>query len=301
MTRRIIIDTDPGKDDAIAILLALASPELDVIALTAVHGNMPLAMTQRNARALLALAGRPDIPVHPGCSRPMTRAPTHAAHVHGPTGLGSLQLPAPLATAQYEDGVAFLIRTFRTQPPRTITLCLLGPATNLAIALVQAPDIASRIEAVVMMGGAIDGGGNITASAEFNVYADPEAARVVFDSGVPLTVIPLDLTHQIRLTPPVMRRLRTIPSACAQAVCDLFEADQAPAMHDPCVIARLLQRDLFDGDALSIAVETTGELTLGMTVADRRQSAKPANAFVLRRGDADPFFELLVARLSRLP
>ncbi len=301
MKRRIIIDTDPGKDDAAAILLALANPELEILALTPVHGNVPLGKTERNARALLAMAGRTDIPVHPGCLRPMVRAPIHAAHVHGDTGLGALALPEPIVPAQADHAVAYLMRTLRTEPPGTITICILGPATNLAVALVQAPDIADRIAEIVMMGGVIDGGGNVTASAEFNVYADPEAARIVFESGAAMTLVPLDLTHQIRLTPPVMDRLREVPTVCAQAVVRLFESDRAPPMHDPCVIAHLLRPDLFQGDRLHVAVEISGTLTSGMTVADRRPGAPAANATVLRSGDADAFAALLIDGLKRLP
>ena len=235
--RKIIIDTDPGKDDAVAILLALASPaELEVLALVAVAGNVPLARTERNARALLVLGGRPDIPVYAGCPRPLMRPPVTAEHVHGDTGLTGLVLPDPAAPTQSEHGVDYLIRTLRAAPPGEITLCLLGPATNLAVALVKAPDIAPRVAEIVWMAGAAREGGNVTPAAEYNVYADPDAAHVVIlGSGVPTTLLPLDLTHQLRLGSnagaPGSRR--STP-ASARAIATLFANDvrRAP-LHDP--------------------------------------------------------------------
>ena len=256
MARRIIIDTDPGKDDAVAILLALASPELEVVSIIAVAGNVPVAMTERNARALLELAGRSDIPVHSGCARPLLRAAVHAKHVHGDTGFGQLVLPEPSVAARTEHGVEHLIATLRTAPAGTITLCLLGPATNLAVALIQAPDIAERIDEVVWMAGARRAGGNSTPAAEFNAFADPEAGRVVLESGVRLTLVPLDLTHQVRLTTPRMESLRRIANAPAQAIVTLFDGMNDPAMHDPCVIAHLLRPGLFTGPHIHVAMRS---------------------------------------------
>ncbi len=302
MARRIIIDTDPGKDDAVAILLALASPlELEPMALVAVAGNVPLARTAGNARRLLQLGGRPDIPVYAGCARPLLRAPITAEHVHGDDGLRGLELPeatAPLAAAH---GVDYLIDTLRTAPGE-VTLCLLGPATNLAVALVKAPDIAAGIAEVVWMAGARSEGGNVTPTAEFNVHADPEAARVLLDSGVPLTLLPLDLTHQVRLTPARMDRLRRIDTAAARAVAALYSDAADGPLHDPCVVAHLLRPGLFAGRRISVAVETSSPLTLGMTVADWfGVTGRPANAMWLNQADADGFFDLLFERLARLP
>ena len=309
MTRRIIIDTDPGKDDAVAILLALASPELEVLALVAVAGNVPLACTERNARALLELGGRADIPVYAGCSRPMVRPPITAEHVHGSTGLDGLDLPEPSTPCAREHGVDFLIATLRTAAPGTITLCLLGPATNLAMALVKAPDIAGRIAEIVWMAGARSAGGNVTPAAEYNVHADPDAAKVVLDSGIPLTLAPLDLTHQVRLTPARLSQLQQVDTAAARAVAALFSATDGPAqerggspLHDPCVIAHLLRPGLFAGHFINVAVETSSPLTLGMTVADRYAvTGRPPNATYLSVADADGFFDLLFKRLAALP
>lgn len=311
MTRRIIIDTDPGKDDAVAILLALASPgELDVLALVAVAGNVPLARTEGNARRLLELGGRADIPVYAGCAGPLARPPITAEHVHGGTGLAGLDLPEPRTPPRPEHGVDYLVDALRAAAPGEITLCLLGPATNLALALVKAPDIGARIAEVVWMAGARSEGGNVTPAAEYNVHADPDAAAVLLGSGIPLTLLPLDLTHQVRLTAERMARLRGIGTAAAQAVAALFsdadglppqERDGAP-LHDPCVIAHLLRPGLFAGQSVNVVVETASPLTLGMTVVDWfGVTGRPANAAYLNQADADGFFDLLFERLARLP
>ena len=200
--RPIIIDTDPGQDDAVAILLALASPELQVLAITAVAGNVPLALTTRNARILLELAGRQDIPVYAGAIRPLVRPLVTAENVHGKTGLDGPDLPEPTMALAPGDAVDFIIRTLRERPAGTVTLCPLGPLTNIALALVRAPDIGPRIAEIVLMGDGCFEGGNITPSAEFNIFVDPHAAEVVFKSGVPITMMPVSYTH---LTLPTKR------------------------------------------------------------------------------------------------
>lgn len=311
MARRIIIDTDPGKDDAVAILLALASPlELELLALVAVAGNVPLARTEGNARRLLELGGRPDIPVYAGCARPLVRPPITAEHVHGGTGLHGLDLPEPRMPCRPEHGVDYLIGALRAGAPGEITLCLLGPATNLAMALVKAPDIAGRIAEVVWMAGARSEGGNVTPAAEYNVHADPDAAKVVLDSGIPVTLLPLDLTHQVRLTGGRLARLRQIDTAAARAVAALFSStdglplheQEGSPLHDPCVIAHLLRPGLFAGRHINVAVETSSALTLGMTVADWfGVTGRAPNAMYLNRADADGFFDLLFDRLAELP
>jgi len=311
MARKIIIDTDPGKDDAVAILLALASPlELELLALVAVAGNVPLACTESNARRLLELGGRTDIPVYAGCARPMVRPPITAEHVHGDTGLHGLVLPEPKAPLMPQHGVDYLVDTLRGAAPGEITLCLLGPATNVAMALVKAPDIAARMAEVVWMAGGRSEGGNTTPAAEYNVHADPDAAKVLLDSGIKLTLLPLDLTHQVRLTPERLARLQRVDTAASRAMAALFaNAGDAPAreregspLHDPCVIAYLLQPELFAGRHINIAVETASPLTLGMTVADWfGVTSRPANATFLTQADADGFFGLLFERLARLP
>ncbi|MBC9177498.1 nucleoside hydrolase [Pseudoroseomonas ludipueritiae] len=311
--RRIIIDTDPGKDDAVAILLALAAPEeLELVSITTVAGNVPLSRTTANALALLELGGRAGVPVFPGCARPMIRLPITAEHVHGETGLQGLVLPEAQAPARPQHAVDHLIEALLREPAGSITLCLLGPATNLAMALVKAPEIAPRIGEVIWMAGARSEGGNVTPAAEYNVYADPEAAAVLLDSGVPLTMLPLDLTHQVLMTRDRLLALRKVDTAAARAVAVMFgDADGNPQrerekdgipLHDPCVIAHLLDPTLFTGRRINVAVETASPVSLGMTVADWfHVTGRPQNALWLNETDADRFFELLLTRLARLP
>jgi purine nucleosidase len=312
MPRKIIIDTDPGRDDAVAILLALASPEFDIEALVAVAGNVPLALTQVNARRLVELAGRPEVPVYAGSVRPMLRPLVTAEHVHGRTGLDGITLPAPRVRLQPQHGVDFLIERLRGAPPGAITLCALGPLTNVAMALVKAPDIAPRIAEIVMMGGAYFEGGNITPTAEFNVFVDPHAADVVLRSGIPVTMIPLDLTHGVVTTPERMARLRGLGNRCGTTLADLlsfsedfdkgkYRWDGAP-LHDPNVIAYLLRPELYEGRRINVTVETASELTLGMTVADYwGVTNRPANVNFLRRAEAEGVYALIFERIKALP
>ena len=308
--RPIIIDCDPGQDDALAILLALASPEeLEVRAITAVAGNVPLALTEKNARKIVELAGRPDIPVHAGCDRALRRDPVSATHVHGHTGLDGAELPEPRAPLADGHAVDVIIDTLRARPG-AITLCPIGPLTNIATAMQRAPDIVAHIDQIVLMGGAI-GEGNITPAAEFNIFADPHAAAIVFESGVRLTMLGLDVTHQVLATPERLRAIAAPDTAVSRAVVGLLEFyniyDQtrrnrpgAP-MHDPCVIAWLLRPELFAGRDCHVAIETVGEHTLGRTVVDwsGRGSGTP-NARVIDQVDAEGFFALLTERLARL-
>ena len=310
--RKIIIDTDPGQDDAVAILLALASPEeLDLLAITCVAGNVPLDYTTRNARIIRELSGKAEVLVLAGCDRPMTRALVTAEHVHGRTGLDGPDLPDPMLPLAPGHAVDHLIDTLRRHPPGTITLCPIGPLTNIATALDRAPDIAPRIKEIVLMGGAYFAVGNVTPAAEFNIHVDPQAADIVFKSGVPITVVPLDVTHKALVTRARNDAIRAIGTPVARAVAemtDFFERydrakygqDGAP-LHDPCVIAYLLRPDLFSGRHINVEIETTSELTMGMTVADWwGVTDRPANALFLGDIDADGFFALLTERLARL-
>ena len=309
--QKIIIDTDPGQDDAVAILLALASPELEVLGITAVAGNVPLDWTQKNARKVCELASRPDIRVFAGADRPLKRPLVTAEHVHGGTGLDGPELPEPSMPLQSQHGVDFLIEELRSQPSGTVTLCTLGALTNVALALQRAPDIALRIQQIVLMGGGFSEGGNITPAAEFNMYVDPHAAEIVFSSGVPLVVMPLDVTHQVLTTRKRMDAIAAIGTPVARAtveMLDFFErfdvqkygSDGGP-LHDPCVIAYLLQPALFQGRSCNVEIETESELTIGMTVVDWWSvTDRPKNALVMRQVDADGFFELLTERLKTL-
>jgi purine nucleosidase len=307
MPRPIIIDTDPGIDDAVAILLALAAPELDVRALVAVAGNVGLAATARNARAVLELADRSDIAVFAGCPRPLGGgASLRTAHVHGEDGLGGLVLPAPAAAPlQSEHGVVRLIDTLRDAAPRSVTLCALGPLTNIAVALVMAPEIAAGIAELVIMGGGTHG--NITPAAEFNIHCDPDAAAIVFESGLPITLVPLDVTELATGTTDRIAPLAALGTRCGAACASMLGAGRGPdqppvAIHDACVIAYLLAPELFRAAPASVAVETHRPLTVGMTVIDTRsRSGRPANARVVDRIDVDGLFRLLAERLAALP
>jgi purine nucleosidase len=309
---RIIIDTDPGQDDAVAILLALASPEIEVLGVTAVAGNVPLALTAKNARKICELAGRADIKVYAGAIRPLVRSLVTAEYVHGKTGLDGPDLPEPKMAIEKHHAVDFLIETLMTHPPGEITLCVLGPMTNIALALIRAPSIAPRIKRIVAMGGGFFEGGNTTPAAEFNIYVDPHAAHVVFTSGIPVTLIPLDCTHGMLTTKARIAKFKAMNNRVGPAVAALLEfferfdeskygTDGGP-LHDPCVIAWLLKPELFKAKDVNVAIEHSSELTMGMTVIDWwRVTGKPANATVLRSGDADGFFALLTERIAKLP
>lgn len=301
-TRRIIIDTDPGIDDAVAILLALASPELQVDAIVTVAGNGPLNFMERNARMICEFAARPDIPVYAGCPRPLRSDTINAVYFHGETGLGTLKLPPPVMPLRPKHGVAATIDLLREAPPGGITWCALGPLTNVAAALVQAPDIIAGAKELVLMGGASRALGNISPAAEFNILADPHAAQIVFDSGLPITMIPLDVTHQVRSTPERIARIASLGTPAAAAVAELLaplSGREPSALHDPCVIAYLLAPELFQGSRVNVAVETQSPLTLGATVVDWRGiSGREANANVLHKVDAGGIYVLLEQRLS---
>jgi purine nucleosidase len=311
--RSIIIDTDPGIDDAVAILLALAAPEeLEVLGLVAVAGNLPLALTERNARRVCELAERRDVPVYAGCARPMLRPLATAGHIHDETARDRLLLPEPTMALRPQHGVDFLVETVRAAEAGTITLCALGPLTNIAMALVKAPEIAAKIADLVIMGGACFELGNVTPAAEFNMYVDPHAAAIVLDSGMPITMIPLDVTHQVLTTPPRLDAMPALGNRCGAAVASLlgvFEArrvdrfgERGRALHDPCVIAYLLRPELFAGREVNVAIETASPLTLGMTVVDWwGVTGRKANVRLINKVDAPGFFDLSTEKLARLP
>ncbi len=309
--RPIIIDTDPGTDDAIAIWLALASPELDVLGITAVAGNVPLALTERNARQLCELAGRSDMKVFAGCARPLLRPLVTAEEFHGENGLGSTDLPQPTMPLQPGHAVDWLVDTLMAAGDGEITLCPLGPLTNIAMALVKEPRILPKVREVVLMGGGFFEGGNITPAAEFNIYCDPHAAYTVFSSGVKLTMMPLDVTHQARTNRDRIAAVRAIGTPVGVAAAAMMtshgaheEADRdkdGGPLHDPCVIAYLLEPNLFGGRLCNVQVETGSEVTMGMTVVDWWGVTDGAkNCTVMNRIDADGYFALITERLARL-
>jgi len=310
--RKIIIDTDPGQDDAVAILLALASPEdIEVLGLTAVAGNVPLALTAKNARIVCELAGKTDVPVYAGCDRPLKRPLVTAEHVHGKTGLDGPDLPDPQMDLTEGHAVDFIIDTLRKHDTGTVTLCPLGPLTNIATAFQTAPDIIDRVQAIVLMGGAYFEVGNITPAAEFNIHVDPEAADIVFRSGAPIVVMSLDVTHKALVTKPrndAFRALGTKVGIAVAQMTDFFErfdkekyGSLGAPLHDPCVTAYLIKPELFSGRHVNVEIETTSDLTLGMAVAGWwGVTDRAPHANFMGDLDAVGFFALLTERLARL-
>lgn len=305
----LIIDCDPGVDDAIALLVAFASPELEIRGITTVAGNVPLSLTQSNARKICELAKRFDMPVYAGCPRPIIRPLATAEEVHGKTGLDGTDLPEPTMPLQAQHGVDFLIETLMNVDD-PITLATLGPLTNLAIALIKQPRIGSKIRHVVLMGGAITQG-NITPSAEFNIYVDPHAAHVVFTSGLDLTLITLDITHQVLTTPERLGKIRSLQTPVGEAAAGLLSVYSAHDMkkyglpggplHDPCVIAYLLRPDLFTSQKRHVAIEINSALTLGRTVVDLWQDTPdPPTVNVVNTVNAEGVYELVIDRLAEL-
>lgn len=312
MTKRsVILDCDPGQDDAVAILLALASKEeIDLLGITTVAGNVPLALTESNARRVCELAGHSEMQVFAGASQPLMRKLVTAEWIHGRTGLDGANLPDPQMPLQTQHGVDFIIETCQKADEKSITLCPIGPMTNIALAFMKAPEIIPKIQEIVCMGGAVKEFGNTTPAAEFNIYVDPQAAKVVLDAGVKFTMMPLDVTHKALVTPERLQRLKDLNSPVGD-VCggmlDYFNRfdmtrygfDGGP-LHDPCVIAYLIKPDLFSGRLVHLDIEVTSELTMGQTLADwwHIQEKEP-NAYICDELDVEGFFELLTSRLAR--
>ena len=303
MTIPILLDCDPGHDDAIALLLALASPELELLGVTTVYGNQTLDKTTENALRVLELVGRTDVPVARGADRPLVREPHVAAHVHGESGLDGPELPAATAEPVNQHAVEFIADRI---VPGTV-LVPTGPLTNVALYLAEHGT--ENIERIVLMGGAI-AEGNMTPAAEFNIWADPEAAQRVFHAGVPVTMIGLDVTHKALLTPPLAERFRAA-GRVGTFVAELLEFfkqyhqrtygwDGAP-IHDAVALAHAFRPDLVRTEHLNVEVETESELCRGRTVVDLwRRTDRPPNAHVGVDIDAEPFFELLLERIATL-
>ena len=309
MSIPLIIDCDPGHDDAIAILLALASPEVEVLGITTVGGNSGLANTTRNALQVLEVAGRPDIPVAAGADHPLVRPLRIADHVHGASGMDGPVLDPPTLTPVDAHAVDFIAEAVAASP-RPVTLAPTGPLTNIALLLRRHPRVVDNIERVVLMGGAI-GLGNVTPAAEFNIFVDPEAADIVFRSGLDITMVGLDVTHQARMGRSHGERLRR-KGRCGAFVADLLDffvkfhervygLDSSP-IHDALAVADVIWPDLMEAERLPVAVETASELCRGRTVVDRWQvTGRPPNARVGLAVDGHRFGELVVERISQLP
>src|SRR6266851_1372745 len=272
--RRVIIDTDPGVDDALALLLAMRSPELRIEAITAVAGNVPLELTLPNALRMVEIAGRTDIPVAAGAKAPLLRRLVTAAYAHGENGLGGAVFPEP-RTHPVKEPASEVIRQIARKFPGEVTLLTIGPLTNIATALNVDPEVAGMIRALVMMGGSLSGG-NITPAAEFNVYVDPEAARIVFQSGIPITMVGLDVTRKTSLTQDHVRRLEAAQNPVSQAAAKIarnainHNREQGflvgPNMHDSLAVAAFLDPSILKFNQYYVDVETVGELTAGETL-----------------------------------
>ncbi|TQV82123.1 nucleoside hydrolase [Denitrobaculum tricleocarpae] len=309
--RPVIIDCDPGQDDAIMLLLSMASPdELDILGITTVAGNVPLALTSRNARILCDLAGKQGMGVYAGCSRPLVRPLVTAEEVHGKTGIDGIEITEPATPLQSRHAVDFIVETLSAAEDNAITLLPIGPLTNIAAALIKAPAIAGKIREIVLMGGAMREGGNTTPSAEFNIYVDPHAADVVFRCGRPIVVMGLDVTHQVLTTQARSKRIQDLGNPVAQAAHNMlaffdrhdvqkYGSDGAP-LHDPCTTAYLLKPELFKTKACNLQVEIHSELTMGHTAVDFwHVTDRPKNVEWVYGVDSDGFFDLLTERLGR--
>jgi len=310
--RCVIFDSDPSPDDAVAFLAALASPEeLQILAITTVAGNVPVELTSKNALKALELAGRSDIPVYKGASGPLLRPLVTAEHVHGRTGFDGYNLPEPLAALEPEFAPDAIVHMIMSRPRGTVTLCCLAPLTNIALAFAREPRLPQHLAGIVLMGGSMSEGGNITAAAEFNIYVDPHAAARVFSSGAPITMIPLDCTHQALITDARLEVLRTARTPLGTAFYHLLEFNKrfdrakygwpGGPLHDATVTAYLLAPQLFTGRQVFVDIECDSPLTRGASVVDWwGVSGKPQNALVLRTVDADAYFQLIFGRLLRL-
>jgi purine nucleosidase len=311
MARKIIIDCDPGQDDAVAIFLALASSdELELLGITVVCGNVPLDLTQRNARLMCDIADRRDVAVYAGCAEPMSRELRTAEMVHGETGINGIDVFEPETLLQSEHAVDYIIRTLLAAEEASVTLVPMGPLTNIAVAFEREPNILPKIEQIVLMGGAMREGGNRTPSAEFNILVDPDAADIVLKCGRPITQMGLDVTHQVLSTVDRVERIKALGNPVATATAgmlsffDRFDTkkytSKGAPLHDPCTIAWLLRPDLFEGKDCNVSVETQSELTLGHTAVDFWQvTDRPINVHWVYEVDADGFYDLLIERLAR--
>ena len=309
--RKVIIDCDPGQDDAVALFLAMSSPdELEILGVTTVAGNVPLELTQRNARMMCDIAGLTDLPVYAGCERPMVLEPITAEYIHGNTGIDGVDVFEPDTPLQQGHAVDFMIETLLAADKGTVTLIPTGPMTNVATAIQREPAILDSIHEIVAMGGAMREGGNRSPSAEFNVLVDPHAADIVYNSGKPVTALGLDVTHQVLSTRERVARMRALGNAVAVATADMlsffhrydtkkYGTEGAP-LHDPCTIAWLLRPDLFATRRCNLSVEKESELTLGHTAVDFwHVTDRPHNVDWAYEVDADGFYDLLIDRLAR--
>lgn len=300
----LIIDCDPGVDDAVALMLAFGASEFELLAITVVGGNVPVVKTARNARILRQIAGREDVPVFMGADRPLRREPAGAGEFHGAEGLGDMVPFEPAAPCAEGPASEAIVAGVMGRPAKSVALAVLGPLTNLALALRKEPALAGRLGPVAVMGGARSEGGNITASAEFNIWADPEAAAEVLASGCDVVMFGLDATHQVRATEARILALEAVGTASGDVVASMMRFSQriereivgwdAPPVHDPCPVAWLLRPALFELAPCRIAVETVSELTRGHTAVEFREGVTGALSHRwAMSADADGVFDLI--------
>ena len=310
MPTRIILDTDPGADDALTILLMLASPEIQLEAITTVQGNVNIEKTTRNALALLEFLNARHIPVAKGCTTPLIKPPhgEQGEEVHGKSGLGQAVLPEPVSKPVEKHAVDYLIERFLAEPGE-LTLFAIGPLTNVALAIRKEPKFAQAVKELVIMGGAVRSGGNITPLAEFNIHEDPHAAHIVVNSGIPITLIPLDVTYQCLLTSADVERLNRIDSPIAKFVRDVtadymefylkYEGFDGCALHDPLTVAAIIEPELFSMEAHYVNVDISGGVSTGKTYADfMKVTKKPANMKVALGVNGRRFVELFLERME---
>jgi purine nucleosidase len=309
VTTRVILDCDPGHDDAMAIVLAHGVPEIELAAITTVAGNHPLELTTLNARRICSLCGIDAVPIAAGCAAPLVRPLVTAPEIHGEAGLEGHIWPEP-TVGTVPDHAVDLIIDLVSAAPGEITLVPTGPLTNIAMAVRKEPRIAARVREVVLMGGAFTRG-NITPAAEFNTYVDPEAAAIVFGAGWPVTMIGLEVTEMALATEDVFQRIEAVATPVARAVAGMlrfYQAQQkrevgieAPPVHDPCAVARVARPGLVACRDAHVEVELAGRLTTGMTVTDfHRLEGRPFNAKVGTSLDVKGFWDLFVDALSRI-
>lgn len=302
---KIILDCDPGVDDALALMLAIAAPEaIEILGITTVAGNVSFENVTRNAQGLLALAGRTDIPLYAGCSRPLMQKIGRRASVHGEHGLGGVVLPPSDVPVQPRHAVDFIIDTVMANPGE-VTLCPIGPMTNVAVAIVKEPRVAENLREIVFMGGAAFGPGNVTAAAEFNFYVDPHAAHIVVSSGAKMTMFGLDVTSKVTAGPALLAQLEAIPGERARALVRMMKAYAKgdPCLHDPCVIAWLIDPSLFSGVNAHVDVDYAAGPDYGRSVArlaEPRPEGESANCLVIDKADTARIFDLLETRLRQL-
>nr|WP_303769894.1 nucleoside hydrolase [Actinomyces oris] len=310
MQRKILLDCDPGHDDAVAMMLAWGNPSIELLGVTTVGGNQTLDKVTRNALSVATVVGMHDVPIAAGCRLPLVRPVEIAPDVHGDSGLDGVELPEPAVELDPRHGVDLIIETIMSNEPGTVTLVPTGPLTNIAMAARKEPRIVERVQEVVLMGGGYHVG-NWSPVAEFNIKVDPEAAHIVFNEKWPIVMVGLDLTHQALATDEVAERIAAVPGSVSQFTLGLFtffrkayqdaQGFDFPPVHDPCTLAYLIDPTVVETVKVPVDVELNGSLTTGMTVADFRAPApEDCHTKVATRLDAPRFWGLVVDAIDRI-